>query len=451
MLGVCLCWATLLGAEPAVATLPVESVTLFQNNLAWVRRTGKVPVHQGTALLAIDTAAQPGSWSVQLLGSDRQRLLSMSTDAYGPLTGSNWDDWLQTHEGEELVIGLASESVRGRLVRPAPFETGDRRVFGIATGTAIRLMATADVLRIERPRSPQARLEIAPGLEEIALETSALVVGLGWTPSYRLQIGPEGQGQLQLWANIRNATGQPISTKGLECALGAPTLPADSVNPLVSNPHTSQQTAFPLGASNLESQNDRHYLLLQNELKIERHYRWRVAGLPGAVLDAPSEDRINAFLRLPNRTDRALPAGPVVVISGSRLQAKAIIPYTAVGEIADVDLGAAVGLAIERQETELERKQAVIRRENEEYDWVRVVGALAVTNRLPESAQVQVIKEFEGEGLDASDNGVIQRSPNRVGRDQAVTKICWDLAVPAGQCKRVTYGYHLHLAPPNGK
>ena len=136
---------------------------------------------------------------------------------------------------------------------------------------------------------------------------------------------------------------------------------------------------------------------------------------------------------------------------GSRPLRFVPFPYTAEGQVAVLRLGPASGLDVRRAESELERKTTMIRGSKEQHDFVRMTGTLTIENHRPDPAKLEVTKRFEGDGLAASDDGVVRRLPNRVGLRQAVSEIRWDLEVLPGQRKRLTFGYRANLSFAGGR
>jgi hypothetical protein len=152
-----------------------------------------------------------------------------------------------------------------------------------------------------------------------------------------------------------------------------------------------------------------------------------------------------------NRTVRAWPAGELAVLEEGRLRAMATLPHADPGQIVEVPLGAASGVAVKREEVELERKMSPVRRENEAPDRVLTAGTVTIVNRRTKPVRLRIVKSVVGEGLAASDDGKIQRAANRLGPDQPLSEIRWNLNLPPGQTKKLTFGTVINLVPPDMK
>lgn len=105
-----------LGSELASvpAELPVESVTLYRNSVAWIVRAGVVSVKEGTVDIAIDPSAVPQTWNVDA-EMDGPQPLSLTTDSYGPLGSESWSQWASEHAGQSFIFTLADEKLLGAL------------------------------------------------------------------------------------------------------------------------------------------------------------------------------------------------------------------------------------------------------------------------------------------------------------------------------------------------
>jgi len=76
---------------------------------------------------------------------------------------------------------------------------------------------------------------------------------------------------------------------------------------------------------------------------------------------------------------------------------------------------------------------------------------VTVANRRATAMRIRVVKPVEGEALVSSDEGKMTRVPNRLGVDQPLSEIRWELVLPAGQTKKLTYGTLLQVPPTEAK
>lgn len=408
--------AAILGAdEKAPTTLQAERAIVFVNGPSWV--TWKAAV-ESKSELQLPAGVDVGSLA---FSSDDSKPVAVKIVGESPVPG----------EGEFVEVTRKGQSFLGRLSGPVekPSLTmmfGERRTF------------TADEVEAIIAHAPKkARLETAqPG--EISLRGSGFVSGLNWKPSYRLHLGVESSARLTVTAQVVNAS---------PAALDYPSVQLAVIEPVKSSAYPALETTqYEWGPLQLPAQSAATKTLFDGPAEVEEVVHWEVGEPAFEGIRPAKADRLTTHLVLaPPEQNGSLAAGTVVVVQGELPVASLPMPFVAAEQRATLELGPPAGIAIQREETELERNQSEVQRENHYYDWVRMTGMLKIHNKRTTPVKMHVVKSFKGEGTAASDNGQISRQPNAVGDGQARSQIAWNLTIPAGQEKRLTFGYVLHL------
>lgn len=440
--------AILLGAADQPAVLPVRSLTLYRDGTSWVERAAEVVVTQGAASVAIDENAYPATWTLSVKEPAAKPLAIVSTP-FGPIPADLLSDVSPRENsalGQWLSLQTKGETVEGELLAVEPAPGGQR--LAVRTQNGMAWIHSRSLRRVMRSPVAHATVRFPEGVKKATVQTSALVEGVGWRPSYRLNIGPEGQGRLTLTAILFNSTPQELRADQAECSLLS--LDRTETGTESSDASNADQTSYvigplvlnPLSATPVSSEQPR-ISLADLEVRVEQRFDWRVGGLDPRSGTHEDSDRVEAVLVVTTGAQRALASGPAVVMQAERPLAITEFPHCPAGQAAEVRLGATRDLQVKREETELDRKRGVGMGEEQPVDWVTFAGTLAIENQGIVPARVRVTKRFAGEGTAASDEGRIQRVLNQVGLLHPISEILWEVTIPRGQIKRLTYGYRM--------
>ncbi|MFO0946867.1 MAG: hypothetical protein U1D30_13130 [Planctomycetota bacterium] len=439
--------AIVLAADGAAA-LPVRSLILYRNDTAWVERSGEIAVAEGTAQVAIDANAIPSTWSLSSVDM-KQKPLTIVTTPFGPLPSLLLGEegkpnrfysgaWLTFRENDKTTTGelIGVERTRSGL-----------QIY-VRTASGLSLLPPRSLSSISRTAHPRATVSFPKDVTKAVVTTSSVVTGIGWRPIYRLDIGPEGQGRLRLTATIHNSSPDEFRTDKAECSL----LVLDRAEPsaAASDPSGSDRTTYSVGSLVLKPLSDvagngtlMNATLAENDARVEQRFDWFVGGPDPRDGKTSIEDKVESVLVVTTGHAQSLSPGPIVVTQLERPLGASSFPYTPPRQPAEVRLGPTADLVVQREESELERKRNVAAGDDQPADWVVLSGVLTMENRGIAPARVRVTKRFAGEGTAASDGGRIQRVPNQIGPAHPMSEIVWDVTIPPGQAKRLTYGYQM--------
>lgn len=319
------------------------------------------------------------------------------------------------------------------------FASEDLKTVRLIQADGIRAYAPSEIETLKQLPPLSATLQFADPVPEAEVELRAFCHGVNWEPVYRIYLGAEQRARFTLSAVLKNWGPEPFQSNAVRLAATDPgrNEPAHSL---------FDGALYEWGPAVLAPFSSASKKVLDAETSVRERVIWRIGQVELAGIDAAMSDSLSTELVVTPPTEaRTLPGGLLLVFQGDRPVAQRTWPGVEEGREAVLTMGPPAGIEVRKEETELERKQSAIQRENEYYDWVRMTGVLSIHNRRTSPVELSVVKTFEGEGTAASDQGRISRAGNVVGRREAVSEIRWELSLPAGQQKRLTYSYLLHL------
>lgn len=416
-------------------SLPVAQLTLFPNNHAWIQQKGEVSIDAGTVRIALDPNMIPGSFRAQIATG---KITSTQLDPTGPYPHPNGGPWsLRSLAGKRVRLFSFEGAVEGIVtaVEPANESTFTSERLALRTNSGLTLFDQTSIQGLEYPHQPVATLVLdSEDGASTELQTSALVAGIGWTPQYQLDLGPEGDGKFRLEAAILSTLHEVLESPATACALTTPRA--------MAAPATVSQSSFAVGPVKLTPGSTLLRTLLEQEVHFQRLYEWKVAA-PALSPTSVPEDEVKELLILENLSETMLPEAEVFVTIAGEFVGSATFPATPSGQRAEIVLGRSADAEVSREEVELERKHIPSEADLPARDWVSMTGSLTIRNSANAPIAMRVIKEIEGDGTAVSDEGRIERVTNRVGAKHPLGKISWEIEIAAGGTKRLTYGYQI--------
>src|SRR5262249_36335967 len=143
--------------------------------------------------------------------------------------------------------------------------------------------------------------------------------------------------------------------------------------------------------------------LFVKKIKYGHIYRW-----------APPEP-MRHFLTLLNDTDSAWTTGPFLAMSGNQPLSEDLLRYTPKGGKVEVPVSAAVNIAHEKSEVEVDRRlKAHSPRDHVFLDLVTLEGELRLRNFEKTAADVVISVQVPGKPVESSDNGVRAADPAKL-------------------------------------
>ncbi len=179
--------------------------------------------------------------------------------------------------------------------------------------------------------------------------------------------------------------------------------------------------------------------LLTKTIQYRHGYRWHVPN-----------DIEHCFL-LQNDTDSAWTTGPCLVLSDNRALSEDLLKYVPRGGMGELTVTTAVNMGREQNESETGRKQQAYQLIGGYFaDLVSLGGELRLRNFEKKSADIIVELTVRGKPTSASDEGDIVLNTQDLRLLERTATITWQVTVPAGQMKTLTYQYERYV-PAQGE
>ena len=113
-------------------------------------------------------------------------------------------------------------------------------------------------------------------------------------------------------------------------------------------------------------------------------------------------------IRLANNAKCPLTTAPALVLRQGRIIAQGMMTYTAVGASSDLELTAAVDIAVEKLDKETERIPDAVKWDNYTYARSNLTGTIHLTNRRTDTVNLEIRRSILGHADSASHEGVIE-------------------------------------------
>jgi hypothetical protein len=282
-------------------------------------------------------------------------------------------------------------------------------------------------------------VRVAAKDERVKVRCDGFTNAVHWKPSYQLE--HDGSNfLLTMRALVVAETGLKVPDGGLECANARAAVKKEE-------DRWSDATRYPLSANELAAGSS-SFVLFSEKVSAELFVDVELGAMAGEPGVKSAPERVTSVVRIDNRSAKAWPAGELLLTHDGRLHARTTLPHTDAGQSSEVPLGVQVGVSVARDEVELERKTAVVRRETDPPDSVQTAGSATVHNRSGRTLAFRVSKTVSGDASAVSDDAKIIRTPNRIGVEFPLTEIRWKFSLPSGQLKRLTYGTTIRLLLP---
>jgi hypothetical protein len=134
-----------------------------------------------------------------------------------------------------------------------------------------------------------------------------------------------------------------------------------------------------------------------------------------------------------------------MMVNKGRLVGQSPMPYTVVGDEAEVRIGRATTVHVVAKSEEVGRERSARTISNSHWDLVKMRDTVTVTNLDPGTVIVRVRRTVNGRVTASSDNGLWEQSPviadgmNTVGNGQ------WEVELKPGEKKDLTVEYENFL------
>ena len=365
---------------------------------------------------------------------------------------------------------------------------GKTHVFNRASVKSVAF--AAPVLRVSMPVKQTALTIHARGADGAEPATIRyLRSGLSWVPEYTVDLLDDTRARLSMRATLINegedlrdtrvrfAVGYPnfgfagmpspmTLRQGLQELLSMLSRDPSGMNNRFDNSITSQAISmnmatgagndsmtFPAPPATGESAEDLFFYekngvvlakgeramfpILERVVPLRHVYRWSVPD----DANSPARDQVWHSIALTNDGSTPWTTAPALVVSNAKPLAQDTLAYTAAGAPGEVRLTIATDVAVEREETEVERKPRAMERGGYSYASVVVEGELTLRNYKRERIEVEVTKTIEGESTQGTPKAEVTRVAAEPNAINVRERLDWQVPVAAGGKVTLRYRY----------
>lgn len=520
---------------PEVRMVP-RKVALFKNGYGCVTLEGKTAEGISMELTGLPTPSYGSFWLSAEPGVSVRELVSSKVSLVVPKPNYGKSELLAANAGKLVRITTDQGNLMaGRVVEPeknsvlkarlphlmdsisTPEEVaGDMcRPSSLLGGSVLLQMETGCVLLQESsirqiefldrdisfPVGTADRTRLVMKLEKSVpgktVVASSLSSGISWLPSYRVELGPEGQGHLRCKATIMNelmdldkvemelisgfpslvmpGLPSPIAMKQnmntLFAALGSATPGTDYARSLMSNYMAQSRSSQPVvemaavsGRSIIKQSEDLFFYsipdfscsykervtreLFDGNVSFRHVYTWDIPDQE--ILEKWNRNRSRGdgisspldvwhCIQLTNTLNMPWTTGMVEFISGGRLAGQSTLTFTNPGEQVLVKLNKSMEAIVHLSEKTLSSEEI-------QHDGCRrrkytVQGTLSMKNASGKDMEMQVGKAVIGSPASVSEDGEMSSLPNWNRSLNPDGKFQWETTLKSGAEKELTYQY----------
>lgn len=174
--------------------------------------------------------------------------------------------------------------------------------------------------------------------------------------------------------------------------------------------------------------------LFKQRLKYSHVYRW-----------APPQP-IEHRLLLANESGTAWTTGPCLAVSGANPLSEDLLRYTPRGGKGDLPVTAAVNIAHEKSEVEIDRRlKAHSPAEHVHLDLVTLEGTLKLRNFETRNVEIQLTVLVAGKPIKASGDDSLATDPTQLKLTDRSGTLNWTVKIAPGEEKTLTYRYERYV------
>ena len=495
--------ASLIFTAPALAQLNSQRIIIYGNGTIFHHLAGNVPITDGMAQAALPDQILNGTlWIANGKGIIKASSVQPIKTANNR-KAINWFEIIKANIGKELQLQLGEGTQRN-------FYKGTvKEVWNEETGNPLILMEGADGTRfIEVSDVRQvlgkglvttvARDSTLLGLKFPASKKSGteavsiyvLQKGMGWHPSYLLQLKGKDKAALTMKATIINNLINAEGTIPTQLMVGSPRLdygkqldplfgviqpPAPA--PVNRNHYLAKSSAmsfdaaagnavpemesevfetdgeqnqdfFSYNAGSLVMQKDFNQVatLYSQEIKVQHLYRSVLSArqVNVGVTQGSSSHPITHQVHFTNPAASPLMSAPVMIMSDVNAIGQLRMPTASPGQATKLDISTNTNIDVRSSSTILKREEKAKTHRNTAYDLVTSKATITAKNLLPDEQEIEIEQQIIGIITNAG-GGTSSSQPNNYGLNEN-GKIVWRFKLKSGASKDLTYEFQQYIA-----
>ena len=494
------------GENPHLWKPRTRSVAVFKNGLGFFMREGEVQVRDGWCLARHIPPATFGT--LEIFAHDEQETVDVVGSGPGEVVefdGRDVPNDVQTKRArlaacENLKVQLdykykdQDRTAAGKLV-----SVGDEFVV-LDSGSnsfAVPISGVARMQVLELPLRIHVQSEAEEQPRKTTLGMAYLRQGITWIPEYTLKVLDDETAELSLRGTLVNeaedlihtdvhlvvgvphfvhtkymapvAVGQMIRSIGAAVAPQAVRTQIMNRAAIASNMESSQQIDQPVvespiadgggdlskaignlpqfdgaAATDYTVYTKQDLTLRRGEKAIITLFRRKITY--GHVYRWSPPERIQHSLVLHNGTDTAWTTGPCLAVSAERPLSEDLLKYTPKGGNGELPVTAAVNIAHDKTESEIERKLKAHQISNTVfYDLVTLKGELKLRNFEKSDVSIVIDNGVPGKPLSAGEDGRMVADPSKLKLAERQGTVSWRVKLKPDEEKTLTYQYERYV------
>jgi len=469
------------------------SVVLYKNGLSWVVEEGRGETETDWTATTVHAVPLLGTLGV----SPRSETLVLEVKGTPRVSAgdvSTLPAVMHARSDKQLWIRSGGATKTGRFAGLVNVGVGGGAAISLETKDAVLLIPVDRIEQIEmQPEGKEepaaadrkVRIKLKGKGEKFHLELTYMTGGIGWVPSYRLEMGEGDKGKLAMNALVVNnaldlaavdarfATGEStFPFKFLESPLFSAGSATETIMRAVMNqaaggatgggwnfratnrmPAQQMMGASPGGEDVMPSEET--HLYGPTELTLGRGeralvpvgsgkvparliYSWKVPLYLG-----DQEQGNDAWLAalITNKLDFPLTTGPILITKSGRPLGQGVVNYTHKGGEALVPISIASAVLCKAEEREEDRSNSSLKFMGSRWARVQVKGTLTVNNRRGRDITIRVEKPVMGKVTRAGRKGKVDEQIISTRDPNPKSTIRWTVDVKKGKEVKLSYEY----------
>jgi hypothetical protein len=479
-------------AAQTVKTGPTGAI-LYKGGLAWVEEEGRGKTDGEWAELPLHSVPVNGTLTVRA-GDD----LVVAELVGQPAVAAQLPDMLGGGKGDTVTVYYDGGSAVGRFAGSTVAGSDLGPLVPLAGQSGVTYVPVSRIVKIEGPLPPEkpslvrpgnVRVRVTGGDEEAPHVFSAtyLTAGLGWAPSYVLELSDDESGKLRMDAvvvndamdlgsvQVRFATGEAsfpfseVRSPLLDASVTADEISAAAVsgtararypqygqaqmyNDIRAQQYQSVRPDVPAEAT--AGPSEETHLYGPRELSLKKGQRAvlpigsaKVKARPVYYWEAPAntsgreQSGVRLAALLTNGMGFPLTTGPVLVTQQGRPLGQGVIKYTHVGAEALVQMSQASSVLATSEEEETDRSNAAVRVGAGRYYKVSVAGRMTIRNQKDRKVTVILEREIWGKVVSTTNDGKVEERLLSPYEANPQSRVRWTVDVERGAEAKIRYSY----------
>ena len=508
-------FATGAAAQTNDPSVRIIKMDVFKNGSAFVVNEGKIHLTQGVGTIQdIPNAAFGTLWIAPLeKGIQIEEVKATKGKKTIKKNAESLIDILKANVGQKIIWQHHSEKI---LTTSATLEsvngTDDRIIIMLRNGDGIiTAQVSAYYDYFEFPAGCNKQIDDTLSYSSLQIKTNSLQTeatfqlvyfqsGIGWTPSYRIELVDDKTAQLVLSSSLINDV-QDLNTASLNLVVGFPHfLYSDIQSPLTmkqslfqflqslsgadnpyksaySSPLANQSVMYELqsaapdeadfgGFKSLEGSAEEDlffYDLPKVTLRKGERGQYNIfsakvpythifeVNLPNALHgDQYSSEKKEPYevwhsIKLENKTSQPWTTGSAITFQNGKPLGQDILRYTAVKSFTTVKITQSPDIHVTEEEKETARKEDVRKKDGYFYDLVTITGEIVINNFKNKDARIIVTRPVTGKIITADDKPKIIQPAMMRNALNLENHVEWEVSVKAGEEKKISYTYEIFL------